>query len=428
MTGSIITGVDARQIFSDRGYIGVEAKITTANGTKQGAFCTGGVSMGSHEVAFNYDGGTKWGGKGVQCAVRAIKEKIAPIIIGMDAADQQAVDAAMLKTGKDVLGGNAVGAVSAAVLKAGAASLGIPLYRHIGGARAVTLPVPGVGFMNGKSRYGYSKETDKPTYTFVAYDFASYEEASYALWEINRSWRHLAEEKFGVVYIDGYGGYGWVDVPTGTIKNDKEIWDIATENIVRCGYEGKVGLFVDIAAGEYYSPDTGKYQGIFDAVARDRDQQMDFICDMVRNYPFVSLEDPLHEDDFEGTAILTRKLDIQIVGDDLFTSNPERVRQGIKAGAANTVLLKVNQIGSISESLEMVQLAYDAGYSVIPCASRGEGATAIADYCVGLNATTVRECGLKEESNRFIEIEHELGSRARFLGKKALMGRHAKEN
>lgn len=420
MSGTTIVGVDARQVFSDRGYIGVEAKITTQSGVQQRAFCTGGMSMGSHEVVFNYDGGTKWGGKGVQCAVDAIKEKIAPLIMGMDAADQQAVDAKMLEVGKAVLGGNAVGAVSAAVLKAGAAALGIPLYRHIGGARAVTLPVPGVGFMNGKARYGGGAETDKPTYTFVAYDFGSYEEASYALWEINRGWRQLAEEKFGVVYIDGYGGYGWVDIPTGTIKSDKEIWNIATENIARCGYEGKVGLFVDIAASEYYDPKTHSYQGIFDSISRDRDQQIDFLCDMVRNYPFVSLEDPLHEDDFEGTAILTRKLNIQIVGDDLFTSNPERVRRGIEAGAATTVLLKVNQIGSITESFEMVQLAYDAGYSVIPCASRGEGATTIADYCVGLNATTVRECGLKEESNRFIEIERELGSRARFLGKLAL--------
>ena len=420
MSDTTIVSVDARQIFSDRGYIGVEAKITTENGTQQRAFCTGGVSMGSHEIAFNYDGGTKWGGKGVQCAVNAIKEKIAPLIIGMDAADQQVVDSKMLEVGKHILCGNAVGAVSATVLKAGAAALGIPLYRHIGGARAVTLPVPGVGFMNGKSRYGYGKDTDKPTYTFLAYDFASYEEASYALWEINRSWRHLAEKKFGVVYIDGYGGYGWVDMPTGTINSDKEIWDVATENIIRCGYEGKVGLFVDIADNEYYDPNTQCYQGCFDAIRRDRNQQIDFLCDMVRNYPFVSLEDPLHEDDFKGTAILTKKINIQVVGDDLFTSNPERVKEGIKWGASTTVLLKVNQIGSISESLEMVQLAYDAGFSVIPCASRGEGATAIADYCVGLNATTVRECGLKEESNRFIEIERELGKRARFLGKEAI--------
>ena len=339
----------------------------------------------------------------------------------MDAADQQAVDAAMLAVGKDTLGGNAVAAVSAAVLKAGAASLGIPLYRHIGGARAVTLPVPGVGFMNGKSRYGYPVDTDKPTYTFVGYGFSSYEEASYALWEINRNWRQMAERKYGVTFIDGPGGYGWVDVPTGAIRCEEEIWQAAAENIACCGYEGKVGLFADFAASEYYDKASGVYQGIFDAQKRTRDEQIEYICKMVKTYPFVSLEDPLDEDDFEGTAILTRKLDIQVVGDDLFTSNPERVKMGIAAGAATTVLLKVNQIGTISEALEMVQTAYDAGYSVIPCASRGEGATAIADYCVGLNATTVRECGLKEESNRFIEIERELGVRARFLGKDALI-------
>ena len=421
MAASTIIGVDARQAFSDRGYIGIEAKITTENGTVQRAICTAGISMGTHEVEFMYDGGPKWGGKGMQRAVQSVKEKIAPIIIGMDAADQQAVDAAMLAVGKDALGGNAVAAVSAAVLKAGAASLGIPLYRHIGGARAVTLPVPGVGFMNGKSRYGYPVDTDKPTYTFVGYGFSSYEEASYALWEINRNWRQMAERKYGVTFIDGPGGYGWVDVPTGAIRCEEEIWQAAAENIACCGYEGKVGLFADFAASEYYDKASGVYQGIFDAQKRTRDEQIEYICKMVKTYPFVSLEDPLDEDDFEGTAILTRKLDIQVVGDDLFTSNPERVKMGIAAGAATTVLLKVNQIGTISEALEMVQTAYDAGYSVIPCASRGEGATAIADYCVGLNATTVRECGLKEESNRFIEIERELGVRARFLGKDALI-------
>lgn len=177
-----------------------------------------------------------------------------------------------------------------------------------------------------------------------------------------------------------------------------------------------------MAANEYYDSKTKTYTGLFDMVSRDRDEMIDFIVRrMVGQYPFVGLEDPLHEDDFEGTAILTRKLDIQVVGDDLFTSNPERVKQGIAAGAGTTVLLKVNQIGSISEALDMVQLAAESGYSVIPCASRGEGATAIADYCVGINASTVRECGLKEESNRFIEIERELGSRVRFLGKDAVI-------
>ena len=137
---------------------------------------------------------------------------------------------------------------------------------------------------------------------------------------------------------------------------------------------------------------------------------------MVKEYPFIILEDPLDEDDYEGHALLTKELGIQIVGDDLFTTNPQRVQQGIEAGAANTVLLKVNQIGTISEAFEMVQLAYRNGYGVMPCSSRGEGAD-IADYCVGLNCGTVRESATGPTGNRFLQIETELGPRAKFIGK-----------
>jgi len=412
-----IKSVDARQVFTERGHPGIEAIVKTENGAVGIAMCTAGVSIGTHEVEFAYDGGDKWGGKGVMKAVYAVKEKIAPLLIGLDAADQQQVDQAMLNIGKDVLGGNATAAVSAANLKAGAAALGLPLYRHIGGARAITLPVPGIGFFGGKRRYNAGPVTNKPSHSFLAYDFATFEEASYALWEINRSWSRVMQEKFGI----GGARAGQFDLPVGSTKSDSEVWDLAAQTIIKCGYEGKVGIQIDVASDSYYDHKTGIYEGLFNADKRDRDQQIAFLIDMVKNYPIVCLEDPLYEDDYEGTAILTSKIDIQVVGDDLFTTNPDRVKEGIKAGAANCVLLKVNQIGTISESFDMIQLAYDNDYGVMPCSSRGEGVD-IVDYSVGINAGTIRESGLYAPGNRFLEIEAELGKRARFAGKNGFKG------
>ena len=417
MSRSTIVSVDARQVYTSRNHPGVEARIVTENGSVGVAVCTAGVSVGTHEVEFAYDGGTKWAGKGVMKAVNAVKEKIAPLIIGLDAASQQTVDQAMLDVGKDVLGGNATAAVSAAVLKAGARSLGIPLYQHIGGVSATVLPVPGTGFFNGKRRYNEGPITNKPSHSFLAYDFPTFEEASYALWELNRGWGSIMQKKFGV----STARLGFCDLPFGVIKSDSEIWDLAAENIAKCGYEGKVGMQVDVASDSYYDQKTGIYEGLFNAEKRDRDAQIEFLCEMVKKWPFICLEDPLYEDDYEGTAILTKKVDIQIVGDDLFTTNPDRVKEGIKVGAGTTVLLKVNQIGTISESLDMIQLAYENGYSVMPCSSRGEGVD-IVDYAVGINAGSIRESGLWEEGNRFLQIEKELGKRARFAGKSGLKG------
>jgi enolase len=210
-------------------------------------------------------------------------------------------------------------------------------------------------------------------------------------------------------------------VAPGLVKHDREIWDLQTETINRLGYEGKVGLQVDVAAGTYYEKDKGKFVGLFSAEDKTRDELLKLYQWMVTQYPFVILEDPLDEDDYEGHAILTKEVGIQIVGDDLFTTNPARVQQGVDAGAANTVLLKVNQIGTISEAFEMVRLANRHGYGVQPCSSRGEGVD-IADYTVGLICGTVRGCATGAAANRFLQIEAELGPRAHFWGKRGLRG------
>lgn len=418
-----IVSVSARQVYSDREYPGVEATVITACGARGVAICTAGVSVGTHEIEFIYDGGDKWRGKGVLGAVRNVNELIAPVIVGMDSSKQLEIDNVILNIGgagaKQRLGGNATAAVSAAVLKAGAQSLGIPLYQHIGGVNACILPVPGAIALLGSDRYGAgARSGGKPSYSFMAYGFETFSEASYAAWDLYTEWGQTLKRKLG------FPSYAVRYVPTvaaGRVSHDREIWDLMVETIHSLGYEGKVGLQVDVAADTYYNEKTGMFEGLFSKEPKTRDDLFEIYETMVNKYPFVILEDPLPEDDYGATAKLTEALGIQIVGDDLFTTDPERLAMGIGAGAANTMLLKVNQIGTITEAFETVRMAYRKGYGIMPCSSRGEG-TDIADYCVGLNTTSVRESAIGPTGNRFLQIESELGKRAVFLGKDGLKG------
>ena len=419
---STIKSIYAQQIYTRRGHPGVEAIVTTENGAVGRATCTSGVSIGTHEIAFQFDTTGKFRGKGVMNAVENVNKVIAPALIGLNAADQLAVDAAMLAIMPDAklkLGGNATAAVSAAVLKAGAKSLDIPLYQHLGGANAMYLPVPGVSVMLGCDRYGGGVTTPggKPSYTIMCYGFKTFSEASYAGWEISALWRETLSKKFGIAI----GADGHVLLGAGFVKSDEELWSLMAEVIAKAGYENKAGIQVDVATDTYHNKEDDKYYGLFDSTPRTKDDLMKMYHYMVENYPFVIIEDPFNEDDYDTTAELTKSIGIQITGDDLFTTNPERVAHGISKGAANTVLLKVNQVGTIAESLEMIHYAYKFGYAVMPCESRGEGA-AIADYCVGINAGSVRESAIGDAGNRFLEIERELGPRAKFLGPQGLMG------
>ncbi|HEX2988670.1 MAG TPA: enolase C-terminal domain-like protein, partial [Chloroflexota bacterium] len=419
-TGSTIISVTARQVFSDRGHPGVEATVKTERGATGVAVCTAGISVGVHEVQFAYDGGTRWRGKGVQRAVDSVNTVIGPALLGLDASRQREVDDAMLNLGgpdaKLRLGGNATAAVSAAVLKAGAASLGIPLYQHIGGVNACIMPVPGVITVLGSRRYGSgSRSHPKPSYSLMCYGFGSFGEAAEAAWEAGTEFVQLMRKKYSLDPRQDFG----VVVPPGFVQHDRELWDDMTSVIGRLGYEGKVGIQVDVAAATYYEKDKDKFVGLFSREEKSKDDLVELYQSMVKNWPFVIVEDPLDEVDYEGHALLTRLLGIQVVGDDLFTTNPERVQRGIELGAANTVLLKVNQIGTISEAFDMVQLAYRNGYGVMPCSSRGEGAD-IADYTVGLGTGHLREGAVGPTGNRFLKIEAELGSRAKFLGRKGL--------
>jgi enolase len=423
MSATTIKSVRAHQVFTNRGHPGIEAIVTTENGAVGRAICTSGVSIGSHEVAFSFDGGKKWHGKGVQGAADNVNNIIAPVLVGMDCATQLAVDNAMLSIMPDAkikLGGNATAAVSAAALKAGAAALDIPLYQHIGGANAMYLPVPGVGMVAGEYRYGGSIHPagTKPSMSCMAFGFNTFSDASYACWEIHTLWREKMKKKFG----GSPNNRDFIEIPAGIFKDDEEIWEAMAKTIIEAGYEGKCGFQMDVATDTYCNKEDGKYYGLFNDKPKTKDDLMKFYHHIVNTYPFVIIEDPFNEDDYETTAELTKDIGIQIVGDDLFTTNPDRVAYGISKGAATTVLLKVNQVGTISEALHMIQYAYKFGYSVMPSDSRGEG-DAIADYCVGINAGSVRECGIGARANRFIEIEEELGARAQFIGAKGLKGK-----
>ena len=419
---TLIKSVKARQVYSNRGKPGVEAVITTENGAVGRAMCTSGVSVGTHEVDFAYDGGKKFGGKGVRCVADRINTIAAPALIGVDTANQLAADNAILNiggNGKEALGGNATAALSAAVLKAGAAALGIPLYRHIGGAGAMYLPVPGVAMVAGDERYGGGITTPggKPTMSVMAFGFHTFSEASYACWEVHTRFAEKMKRKFGgLPNIRDF-----ISVPAGIYSSDKEIWEEMLRTISEAGYEGKMGFQMDVATDTYHNKEDGKYYGLFDKTPKTKEQLYDFYMQIIKDYPFVIIEDPFNEDDYDTTAALTKESGIQIVGDDLFTTNPKRVAYGISKGAANTVLLKVNQVGTISEALEMIQYAYKFGYAVMPSDSRGEGA-AIADYAVGINAGSVRESAIGDRGNRFLEIEEELGKNARFIGARGLKG------
>jgi enolase len=417
-TGSTIVSVSGRQVYSDRGHPGIEATVVTENGAKGVAICTAGLSIGLHEVKFVYDGGPKWRGKGVQGAADNVNGIIGQSILGMDASRQWEVDQAMLNIGgpgaKERLGGNAVAAVSAAALKAGAASLDIPLYQHIGGLNACVMPVPGVLVMTGGRRYGGGERAaSKPSYSLMAFGFDTFSEASYAAWDVYETYLEVLTKRLDV----DPNFHGYPILQPGLIKHDRELWDIFVESIARAGYEGRIGIQVDVAAGTYYDKDKDRFVGLFSAEEKTKEEMIELYQQMVKNYPFVFIEDPLDEIDYEGHAVLTRELGIAVVGDDLFTTNPERVEQGMRLGAANTVLLKVNQIGTISEAFDTVAQAYRNGYAVMPCSSRGEGED-IADYTVGLNCGHLREGAVGPTGNRFLQIEAELGSRAKFLGRK----------
>lgn len=418
MRATAIKSIIAREAYSDRTKAAVHVTVTTENGAVGKAICSSGVSVGSHETESLYDGDERYGGFGVRKAVDKVNRLIAPELIGMDAGNQSGCDAVILQIGKSVSGGTSTAALSTAILNAGAAALKIPLYKHIGGVRAFTLPVPGATAATGSTRYNGSIHAGyKPGYSFAAYDFDTFTEASTALWEVFMNWSDYIKENLGIKMQPTAG----MAIPKGKLRDDYQLWDMMTEVINKSGYRDKVGIQVDIAANCFYNRESKLYEGLFSSSPKTREEIIKLVGKMANNYPFVIIEDPLYDDDFEGFAEITKKVDIQIIGDDLLATNPDRLRKAIQMKAGNAIRIATGQIGTVTEAMEVVQLAVENRFGISPCGSRGEGIS-ICDYAVGYNAGTIRENGLCYSGNRLLQIEMELGSRARFFGREGISG------
>jgi enolase len=416
--GDRITKVSAREILANRGLVSLQVKVETENGAVGVSTPESGVSTGTYEAAFLLDGGVRYNGLGARKAAAKVNEEIAPAVIGMDVTDQAGIDMAMIELdgtpNKARLGANAIVGVSLAVVAAAARSTRLPLYKYIGGPDARTMPVPIVGIGTG-GRYrdpGHSRWL-KPSYEFTPWGAGSYSEAVYWGWQATEETVKILRQRYPGKFNPAYRGVALA----GVIDHDRELLEIMAEAIARTGHEGKMGLYFDCAADCYYERDIDRYVGLFSPGEKTRDEVITLLKDFVEHYPITSLEDPLHELDLEGHAMAVKALGIEVVGDDLFTTNPQRLREAIAIGAANSMVLKITQIGTVTEALEACRLAHLNDYNVHPCGSRGDNAT-IGDFSVGLNAGQVRG----GDRNRLLGIEEELGTSAQWMGKAAYKG------
>jgi enolase len=400
-----IQAIEATETFSRRGYVTLQVTVQTEDGTRGTHTPTPGISVGEYEAAFLLDGGKKWFGQGVSKAVKNVDTIIAPRLKGIDVIEQRKIDETMIeldgKPDKSRLGANAIVGVSLAVLKAAANSRNLPLYRYLGGLNACTLPCPIIGLGTaGTYRDPGKTRQYKPSFEYAPYGAETFSDAVYVT--------RLVQNELEETMRKRYGFHRGTNI-LSKVQDDREALEAMTEAIEKTGYKGKVGIFVDCAAGCYYEPKIDRYVGLFSKGDKTTEDLIELYKDFVASYPFVVLEDPLHENDFEGHAILRKELGIEIVGDDLFTTNPNRLRKGIEMQAANAMVLKIPQVGTFSEAMEAVNLAQRNGYGVGPCGSRGDPS---ADLAVGLNTGQVRG-----DLNRLLTIEKELGSSARFLGR-----------
>jgi enolase len=420
---SKIHSIEAKEIMAARGTLGLEVVVTTDTGARGRSTPTEGVSTGKYEASFVLDGGTRFGGKGLTQAVENIRQ-ISPHFIGLDVTKQREVDALLLQldgtSDKSRLGANAMVGVSLAVCKAAANAAGLPLYQYIGGVNATLFPMPIFGIcLCGRYRDPGKTRWLKPSYEIIPYGASGFENAVEMAYEMQREFSRLVVERYGInVYRqqsleNSYGAF-WMP---GVISDDREILDAMTESIIKTGNEENIGIYYDAAAGCYYEEDIDRYVGIYSEGEKTRDQMIALYKDFTANYPLVSLEDPLHEEDMEGHAILTQELGIEVVGDDLFTTNIERVQMGFEYGAANSMVLKITQVGTVSEALDAADYCVKNGYNVHPCGSRGDR-DSIADFALGLGAGQVRAF----DWHRMRELEQMLSPAANWPGKALFKG------
>lgn len=413
-----IEEVKAREVLNVKGFPIVEADVVTKGGVVGRSAAPVGTSTGKYEAVVLVDGGERYFGKGALKAVKNVNEVIAPELKGRDVTNQRDIDMAMIKLdgteNKSNLGGNAILAVSLAVARAAAASLELPLYQYLGGVTARILPVPFFVIVSGGKHH--RSGTNIEDYHLVPFGVRTFPEALYAVRQIYHKLEKIFEKKFGKQAVT-FALDGTYVIPS--IQSDREPMEALTDAIDQAGYGKKVGFQFDVAASNFYSEEKRKY--IISGKEKPREFLIEFYKDVVSDYPIVSIEDPFDEDDFEAHAILRKELKVQIIGDDLFASNPKRLLRGIQMRAANAMLFKVNQIGTLSEAMDAAQLAFTNGYGVVPSPRTGGiGDTWEVDMAVGLSCGQAKlgpVVGRNYNYNYLLRIMEDLGSSAKFAGR-----------
>lgn len=421
---SEIVSVHAREILDSRGNPTVEVEIATENGGFGRAAVPSGASTGIHEACELRDGDkARFNGQGVLKAVENVNKKIAPKIIGMDSADQVLLDNTMLALdgtpNKTELGANAILGVSLAAAKATADELGLPLYRYLGGTNGKVLPVPMMNVLNG-GKHAISS-VDFQEYMIIPAGAHNIHEAVRWGAEVFHALKKVLVDKKQNTNVGDEGGYA------PSLANNEEPFEVICEAITRAGYVPGKDIFLgtDIASSEFFDKESGKYDLFRSGEGKKTsDEMIDLIAKLTEQYPLITVEDGLAEDDWDGWQKLTARLGnkIQLVGDDLFVTNKARVHEGIVKNVANSVLIKVNQIGTLTETMDTMEEAHRAGYTTIVSHRSGETEDAtITDLSVGLNSEQIKTGSLSRTDrickyNQLMRIEEELGDSAQYLG------------
>ena len=423
---SIIDDVVGREILDSRGNPTVEVEVELVSGARGRAAVPSGASTGAHEAVELRDGKERYGGKGVLDAVGHVNGEIRDTIVGTDASDQRALDAALFALdGTDNcrrLGANAILGVSLAAAKAVAEECGLPLYRYVGGANAHVLPVPQMNVLNGGAHA--DSNVDIQEFMLLPVGATSFSEGIRWGVETYHALRGLLRDRRLSTGLGDEGGFA-PDLPS-----NEDALKLLLAAIEVAGYEPgtEIALALDVAASEIF--DAGTYTLAGEKRTFTSAEFADYLAELCARYPIVSIEDGMAEDDWDGWATLTRRLgaDVQLVGDDVFVTNSERLARGIEAGVANSILVKVNQIGSLTATLDTMQLAGRAAYSTVMSHRSGETEDAtIADLAVATNCGQIK-AGAPARSdrvakyNQLLRIEQELGDSAEYLGRRALKG------
>jgi len=424
---SIIINIHARQIFDSRGNPTVEVDVVTENGVLGRAAIPSGASTGEHEAVELRDGGKAYMGKGVLKAVSNVNQIIAPELLGTSVFEQNQIDQIMIDLdgtpNKSVLGANAILGVSLAVAKAAANELGMPLYRYVGGVSANTLPVPMMNIINGGSH------SDAPIafqeFMIVPVKAANFTKAMQMGSEIFHHLKNVLHNRNLSTAVGDEGGFA------PTLDGTEDAIDTIALAVKNAGYSfgDEIMIALDCAAAEFYVDgkyDYTKFEGDKGVVCTSK-EQADYLAELAGKYPIISIEDGMDENDWEGWKYLTEKIGdkVQLVGDDLFVTNVERLSRGIENGIANSILIKVNQIGTLTETISAVNMAHNAGYTSVMSHRSGETEdNTIADLAVALNCGQIKTGSASRSDrmakyNQLLRIEEELAETAYFPKEKA---------